>query len=112
MGLEERHAPFLKLTFKEAIVDSLAANIAVIDGSGEILAVNARWQHFAVANQMSDETCGVGANYFDVCRAAGADPNARAALKGIPYVPSSSPRKARHPSRSQVRGHHLSLIHI
>lgn len=83
MGLEERHATFSNLTFEEAIVDSLAANIAVIDARGEILAVNARWQHFAVANQMSDKTAGVGANYFEACRAAGTDPNARAALKGI-----------------------------
>ena len=83
MSFEERHAPYLDLTFKEAIVDSLAANIAVIDGGGEILAVNASWQHFAVANHMDDKTAGVGANYFDACRAAGADPNARAALQGI-----------------------------
>ena len=83
MGFEERHAPFSNLTFKEAIVDSLAANIAVIDGRGEILAVNAQWQHFAVANHMTDKTAGVGANYLEACAAARADPNARAALNGI-----------------------------
>ena len=83
MSLEERNAPFSNLSFEEAIVDSLAANIAVIDARGEILAVNARWQEFAEANQMDDETSGVGGNYFEACRAAGADPNARAALKGI-----------------------------
>ncbi len=83
MAQEERHAPFSNLTFKEAIVDSLDANIAVVDVRGEILAVNVRWEHFAVANQMHDNTAGVGANYLDVCMAARADPNARAALKGI-----------------------------
>ena len=83
MVLEERHAPFSNLTFEQAVVDSLDANIAVVDARGEILAVNASWQHFAIANHMNDETSGVGANYFEACRAAGADPNARAALKGI-----------------------------
>lgn len=83
MVLEERHATYSNLTFEQAIVDALDANIAVIDGSGEILAVNSRWQHFAVANQMKDKTAGVGANYLEVCAAARADPNARAALNGI-----------------------------
>jgi PAS domain-containing protein len=83
MSLEERNAPFSNLSFEEAIVDSLDANIAVIDARGEIIAVNAKWQHFAIANRMNDNTSGVGANYFDVCRAAGADPNARAALNRI-----------------------------
>jgi hypothetical protein len=33
-----------------------------------------------------DTILGIGANYFDVCKAAGTDPNARAALKGIREV--------------------------
>src|SRR6187200_1128145 len=36
---------------------------------------------------------------------------ARRSRQGICYVPSSSPRKARHPSRSQVRGHHSVEVH-
>ncbi|MDH3350812.1 MAG: PAS domain-containing protein [Gammaproteobacteria bacterium] len=74
---------FSKLTFESAVLDSLAANIAVIDSRGEILAVNARWQDFAIANDMSDQTAGIGANYLEVCRSARTDPNARAALRGI-----------------------------
>ena len=80
---EERHARYSNLTFEQAIVDSLDANIAVIDGRGEILAVNSTWQHFAVANQMTDKTAGVGANYLEVCASAPLDPTAKAALNGI-----------------------------
>jgi len=83
MDLENRNFAFSDLTFERAILDSLAFNIAVIDSHGEILAVNAAWQDFAVANNMSDQTMGNGANYLDVCRSARADPSARAALAGI-----------------------------
>ena len=74
---------FYELTFEKAVLDSLMANIAVIDPHGEILSVNAGWENFAQENQMHDASMGIGANYLDVCRAAGADPNARSALKGI-----------------------------
>ena len=71
------------MTFERAILDSLEANIAVIDSRGEILAVNTSWQEFAIANGMSDQRMGIGANYLEVCRSARTDPNARAALEGI-----------------------------
>lgn len=83
MNYEHRENALSNLTFERAILDSLALNIAVIDSRGEILAVNAAWQKFAVANDMSDQSMGIGANYLDVCRSARADPNARAALEGI-----------------------------
>jgi len=84
--LAGRNSKFSELTFEKAILDSLAANIAVLDQSGEILAVNTSWQNFAAANRMHDTAMGIGTNYFDVCRAAGVDPSARAALKGIGEV--------------------------
>jgi PAS domain-containing protein len=80
---EARKSEFSDLTFRSAILDSLVANIAVIDSNGEIVAVNARWQEFAIANQMHNSNMGVGTNYLAVCRSARADPNARAALDGI-----------------------------
>jgi PAS domain-containing protein len=79
----EHNVDFCELTFRSAILDSISANIAVIDSRGEILAVNASWQDFADANQMQDAALGIGANYLDVCRSAAADPSARAALEGI-----------------------------
>ncbi len=85
--IKDRDKAFCDLTFRSSILDSISANIAVIDSNGEILAVNLSWQQFADANQMSDDALlGIGANYFDVCRAAATDPNARAAMKGIREV--------------------------
>ena len=87
MVSEENGTDFCDLTFRSSILDSIPANIAVIAPSGEILAVNLSWQEFADANQMSDDAnLGIGANYFDVCRDASTDPNARAAMKGIREV--------------------------
>ena len=80
---EKPKPDYFELTFRSAILDSLSANIAVLDSHGEILAVNASWQEFAEANQMQDSAYGIGANYLDVCRSAALDPNARAALAGI-----------------------------
>jgi len=80
---EERETIFSDLTFRSAILDSILANIAVLDPAGEILAVNLSWQRFADANQMNNASLGIGANYLDVCRAASLDPNAKSALEGI-----------------------------
>ena len=78
---------YRNLDFTTAILDSISANIAVIDSTGEILAVNLSWQKFADENKLPDSALlGIGANYFDVCRAARADPNARAAMRGIREV--------------------------
>ena len=87
---------FSKLTFEMAILHSLAANVAVLDPNGEILAVNTSWERFAAANQMHDTTMGIGANYLDVYRTARADPNAHAALSGIIAV---------------MKGHRASFYH-
>lgn len=57
--------------FARSVLDSVTAHIAVLDRSGFILAVNAPWNHFAIAN--SNETghpaprTGVGINYLDIC---------------------------------------------
>ena len=83
MESEEREFGFSDLTFRAAVLDALTANIAVLDPNGIIVAVNARWQAFAKANQLSDEAMSVGANYLEICRMARADPNARAAAEGI-----------------------------
>ena len=50
-----------------AVLSSLPAHIAVLDGSGKIIAVNEAWTAFANDNQ-ANGTCGVGCNYLDVCR--------------------------------------------
>lgn len=74
---------YSELTLESAILDSLAANIAVLDSTGIIVAVNLSWQTFAAENAMLGEESGVGTNYLDVCRAADPDPTALQAMEGI-----------------------------
>ncbi len=59
-------------SFKNVVLDSMDAEIAVVDQRGEILAVNALWLQFASENSSNPEMpvprTGVGTNYLDVCR--------------------------------------------
>ncbi|RKG67506.1 PAS domain S-box protein [Corallococcus sp. CA054B] len=58
--------------FLRSTLDSLSTHIAILDGQGTILAVNAAWKRFAHDNGCADENarCGVGANYLEVTEAA------------------------------------------
>lgn len=82
-----------KVTFNEefnrSVLNSISANIAVLDSSGDIIAVNDAWTRFARHNGMSDtDMVGVGVNYLKVCREAerGGDSSARNARMGIETV--------------------------
>jgi signal transduction histidine kinase/integral membrane sensor domain MASE1 len=76
-------------TMKSAVLDSLTSRVAVLDREGRIIAVNETWTRSARDGGVaSDEACGVGVNYLDVCRAAGeaepADgPDAAAGIRGV-----------------------------
>jgi PAS domain S-box-containing protein len=63
-ALREIHA------FNQAVLDSLAANIAVLDRGGNIIAVNEAWKRFARENGGAAIADSVGVNYLDVCRRA------------------------------------------
>jgi len=69
----------------QAIIDSLAEHLAVIDESGRIAMVNAAWRQFAQSN--GDEglaTSGPGSDYLKVCATAAAhDADARRAYEGL-----------------------------
>ncbi|MCY7374475.1 MAG: CHASE3 domain-containing protein [Pyrinomonadaceae bacterium] len=56
-------------SFVRAILDSLPAHIAVINKSGEIVAVNKAWRNFAETNCVKDpiDSTGIGQNYLKVC---------------------------------------------
>ena len=76
--------------FGQAVVDALAATIAVIEQDGTIRAVNEAWKRFARENRGSRDvtSTGVGVNYLEVCRKArGAfAEEAPPALIGIEHV--------------------------
>ena len=76
--------------FHRAILDSVPAEIAVLDTEGVITAVNAPWRRFSIENgiepgQPAPHTT-VGSNYLAVCRSSAdgsQDPDAHAAHAGI-----------------------------
>jgi signal transduction histidine kinase len=76
--------------FLQAAIDGLTANIAVIDRTGTIVAVNRAWCRFADTNSLGIPDHGLGANYLNVCDAAGAVDSARAAGDAIRKLLSGS----------------------
>ncbi len=71
-------------SFARAVLDSLPAQIAVIDPAGRITAVNAAWERFAVKNGGNPAAFGVGTDYLAACRrAADVSEQAAAAHAGI-----------------------------
>ncbi|WP_395732780.1 PAS domain S-box protein [Prosthecobacter sp.] len=53
-----------------AVINSMMANIAVVDRHGTIITINDGWERFALENgaDASLSAVGVGANYLDVCQ--------------------------------------------
>ena len=69
----ERSQLHRAIAHNQAVLDSLAAHVAVLDKAGVIIAVNQPWARFATANgSPSPQATGVGVNYLAVCdQAAG-----------------------------------------
>jgi PAS domain-containing protein len=72
--------------FSRAVLDSLSAEVAVLDERGEIVAINEAWRRAAL--EQGEDTLkytGVGTNYLAACRSATADsaPEANQAGAGI-----------------------------
>jgi len=72
----------------QATLDSINANICLLDGKGTILSVNKHWIDFANENDGIIDEVGVGTNYFTVCqKATGADAeDANNMIKGMQMV--------------------------
>jgi signal transduction histidine kinase/integral membrane sensor domain MASE1 len=78
---------------KSAILASLNSSVAVLDGAGQVIAVNRVWARFAPDfNQRSNDQIGVGDNYLTVCREATrrGEPYAGDAMLGIELVLNGS----------------------
>jgi two-component system CheB/CheR fusion protein len=72
----------------QAVIDSLAEHLAVLDAQGSILMVNAAWRRFAADNGDAElRHSGPGSNYLRVCASAAlSDPDARRAHDGVSDV--------------------------
>ncbi|MCE9611531.1 MAG: PAS domain S-box protein [Chthoniobacter sp.] len=71
-----------------ALVDALAAHVAIVDAAGRILTVNVRWREFAQKNRGGLVAVGEGANYLAVCAQAARrqSPGAAEVASGIRSV--------------------------
>jgi len=58
------------LETRQALINSLPAHIALLDGHGEVIDVNEQWRHFATENAIRDAQFGVGTNYIAICENA------------------------------------------
>jgi PAS domain S-box-containing protein len=76
-----------------ALIEAAAAEVAVLDAAGNIVAVNTAWQRFARANgALPTVQVGAGLNYLAVCERAtkAGDPLAAQALEGVRAVLSGA----------------------
>ena len=71
--------------FALATLDALPEHIAILDGAGVILAVNAAWRQFGADNGLADPAALIGQNYVTTCAhvAAAGDELAGRAARGI-----------------------------
>ncbi|MEI7455590.1 MAG: histidine kinase [Nitrosomonadales bacterium] len=76
--------------FFQSILDSVAANIAVIDTSGVIVAVNQPWLRFSDENNLDKPHDIIGQNYLTACLGAGTDAGGREVYEGIRAVLNTS----------------------
>ena len=83
---QDQHA-HLSADQLKSLLDSLPNHIALLDGSGEILLVNAAWKEFAIENGMTREDSETG-NYLEVCEKAAkqGDEVAHQTLEGLRAV--------------------------
>jgi len=73
------------------LLNAFPDQAAIIDQSGQILAVNAAWEAFAHENGGTPESTGLGANYFASCDAAVLQDRDREILGGIRSVLDGAP---------------------
>jgi len=74
--------------FLHSTLDALSAHIAILDGTGRIVAVNAAWRRFAATHWLIGASCDAGSNYLDACSASGKEglAEANALARGIRAV--------------------------
>ncbi len=76
-------APRQAAILQNAVIDALLANVAIIDGQGQIIAVNAPWQEFISTFAFPTATCAVGDNYIESCEKVDGDNRSEASKLAI-----------------------------
>ncbi len=72
----------------KTILNSLSANIAILDAQGVIMETNRAWRRYASTNQMKGEYDSIGVNYLKICEAVTGEEaaGARKVAEGIRSV--------------------------
>jgi len=68
--LRERESLRESRQFLQSTLDALSTQIAILNESGGIIAVNAAWGRQERGNPLVGAACGEGTNYLDACRSA------------------------------------------
>lgn len=87
---EARKSLRLSGQYINVAMDSLSANMAILDENGVILETNRSWQRFGLENKIETPADTVGLNYLEICDSAVGDPEevqkAREVADGIRKV--------------------------
>jgi two-component system NarL family sensor kinase len=81
--------------FYESALDAFTANVAIVDGTGEIVAVNDAWVQFIDFNDLKPANHGVGCNYLGFCERLGT-PGGDAVAAGLRRLISGGDGPFRH----------------
>jgi DNA-binding CsgD family transcriptional regulator len=68
-----------QFTYRD-VMDSLSAQIAIVDATGTIIETNRSWQEFGAANGLEIDNTGIGLNYLDICHRSGEETGELAAV--------------------------------
>jgi len=79
----------------ESILDTVTANVTILNDEGKIIAVNDAWMHFAEFNELGLENYGLGMNYISLCESLDA-PDASEARQGLRDVLAGEPGPLRY----------------
>ncbi len=97
---QAEEAVYTSEALNRAVLNSVLANIAVVDKHGTIIAINEGWERFAQENGCDPQSLkvSVGANYLEVCERAGVglDEEAQAVSNGIKAVLTQSQATFKH----------------
>jgi two-component system NarL family sensor kinase len=79
----------------ESILDTVTANVAILNDEGEIIAVNDAWMQFVEFNELSVENYGIGLDYISFCESLNA-PDASEARQGVRDLLAGEPGPLRY----------------
>ncbi len=89
--------------FYQSTLDAMAPNVAVIDPTGVIVAMNTAWRQFLKDNDIADPDFRMGGNYLALCEREG-DPDSLAMAAGVRDLLAGGPSPFRLQHRCRWTG--------